>query len=298
MCIAPVTPRHFLATYLNKRPLYCSDRGYTSEAMPQIANVNDILSRMLVAPGALRLVHNECTIDESEYLMPPITTRSVARSIKTAALETYMRDGATLALNHCESWFAPLDALCQSISIACASRVTATLIVTLAPGTPTGLHWDGSDVLAYQISGAKTWSVFHPVLERSLRNSRPGEISSPAPAMCETLGPGDTLYVPAGWPHQVVAVTVPSVHVSMDFARPTGVDLLKRVLGNLIERLPVRRDLPVLDAQDARRAYASELRALVQDELSDDKINAYCAAYLLSLTRPPLSLRTHDTTTT
>ena len=82
----------------------------------------------------------------------------------------------------------------------------------LTPGDQVGLprHADDHDVIVVQLHGRKHWQVFD---------------GSDEPVVDTTLDPGDGLFVPRGWEHEVQADTF-SLHLTVGLLGSSWVDLL------------------------------------------------------------------------
>jgi bifunctional lysine-specific demethylase and histidyl-hydroxylase NO66 len=89
----------------------------------------------------------------------------------------------------------------------------------LTPRDQVGLrrHADDHDVIVVQLHGRKHWQVFD---------------GSEAPVVETTLDPGDVLYVPRGWEHEVRAETF-SLHLTIGLLGLSWVELLGSALASL-----------------------------------------------------------------
>lgn len=288
--ISPLTRNHFVQEHLSQSVAYFPNLPHRRMRLVTIAEVSDVISRIIVYPGMMRVKARGCEYPPSEYLSAPTTRHSAARLVKTAALEALLRSGATLFVDDCSGHFPDIDAFCRTLAEGFHSRVAATLIVTLVPDAPLPVHWDTHDVFVWQAVGSKRWPVFAPVVRYPLRPSLEGEITSPSVAWEGVMGPGDALYLPRGWPHQPVAVGTPSIHVTFDIARATGVDLLKFVVDRLVHDERVRSDLPLQGDKRDRNAFNSGLRDALLSAMSNEAVDAYYIAEKLGSEIRPLNL--------
>jgi hypothetical protein len=133
------------------------------------------------------------------------------------------------------------------------------------------------------------------VLELPLSGQRwTPSLGDPGPPVDElTLAPGDTLYIPRGWPHEAVAQEEDSLHVTVGVHPPTRMDALRAALdecgddvefrralgpdgglpGELLERLAARLR-PEDVARRARRHFVDTRRPVLDDQLTQARAAA------------------------
>lgn len=109
-------------------------------------------------------------------------------------------------------------------------RLASAVALWLGPaGTITPLHHDTSSILFVQVWGRKRVTLIAPSELALLRNARamyaqvePHELPSEVRVHELELGPGETLFLPVGWWHQVRALT-PSISLAFNgLARGTA----------------------------------------------------------------------------
>ena len=93
-------------------------------------------------------------------------------------------------------------------------------------------HWDPHDVLCLQVYGRKTWTVYHPLVERPLHSQQPRMWPGfdQAGARVEgtyTLEPGDLFYLPGGFPHHAKTTEDESLHLSVGLHHVAWHDLVR-----------------------------------------------------------------------
>jgi hypothetical protein len=283
-CIAPLTRDQFANDYLGKSVAYFPGSPDRFADLVSVDELNDVLSRLVIYPGMLRVLLQGHAVAKSHYLTDAISRHSDARLIKTAALETYLRSGATLIIDNCQGIFPAVAHLSASLAGGFASHVAATLFVVLSIDAPLPLHSDDHDVFVCQVIGQKRWPIYVP-------SSQPGvSPSSPSQAWEGVVNAGDVLYVPRDWPHQPTAVSAPSIHVTFDIASLTGADLLKFALLNVSQLERVRGNLRTPERGDNRHAYYATLREAVLGAMSDRAFDAFVTAQRLDAVPRKFSL--------
>jgi lysine-specific demethylase/histidyl-hydroxylase NO66 len=284
--IAPITREHFLAQYLGKEVLYCPGADGRLSDLITTADIEELLSRLVVYPGMMRVkAAAGRDLPATEYLTRPISRATDARLVDGAALERHLRSGATLIMDNCQGLFSRIHAACNVLADAFGSRVAATLFVVLVPDAPQPLHADDHDVFVCQVVGHKRWPVF-----RCDNSGVRPEMHTTTPAWEGILEPNDALYVPRGWPHQPSATVTPSVHVTFDIVAPTGMDLLAGLIDHVMQEAFVRANLPVTSSTGRRQSYNTELREIVLHAMADDAINTFVSAQRLAAVSRPFRL--------
>ncbi len=119
-------------------------------------------------------------------------------------------DGATVVLQSLQRTWPPIARFAAALERDIGHTVQANAYLT--PATSTGLrpHCDGHDVIVLQIWGSKRWTV-----------DGLGTFD---------LGPGDTLYIPAGTEHVAETGDEPSLHLTIGILRRTYRTVIERLL--------------------------------------------------------------------
>jgi bifunctional lysine-specific demethylase and histidyl-hydroxylase NO66 len=196
--------------------------------------------------------------------------------------------GATIVLQALHLHWHPAALYCRGLEQRLGFPVQANAYAT--PGSARGfsVHHDTHDVFVLQVSGSKRWRVYAPVLELPLSHQRwSGEAGDPVDEL--TLEPGDTLYLPRGWPHEAVAQEGDSLHLTVGLHPPTRLDALRAALGECGDDVEFRRagDVPpeLLErfadrltpeavARRARRRFVDTRRPILDDQLTQTRAAA------------------------
>jgi hypothetical protein len=285
-CIAPLQRRDFVAQVLGRAVSHFPGPEERFDELITMAELDEVLSRLVVLPGMIRVKTGGDIIPSSRYLTGSISKSDDARRVDTAALEKYLQSGATLIMDNCQGLFPGIQAFTESLAEVFRTRVTATLFVVLKVETPIILHADDHDVFVCQMLGQKRWPIF-TLAQADHVLGRGVDALAVSPTWQGTLRPGDALYVPRGWPHQPAAVVAPSLHVTFGVIAPTGADFLTFLLEQVQHRGVFRTELPLHAGAEERRAYNEALRDAVLATMSHQALNAYMGAQrLLAVARP------------
>ena len=126
----------------------------------------------------------------------------------------------------------PAARYCRALEAAlgCAAQANAYLTPPSARGF--AVHHDVHDVFVLQVFETKRWRWHEPVLQAPLKSQRwsaeLGDLGEPVAD--EVLHPGDTLYLPRGWPHEAFTSDTESLHLTIGLHSPTRVDALRAAL--------------------------------------------------------------------
>jgi ribosomal protein L16 Arg81 hydroxylase len=182
--------------------------------------------------------------------------------------------GYTLLVRHAERHDRRLAELASSFYDDFHAPVDIHMYFTPASQSGFGWHYDGEDVFILQTAGVKAYS-----LRKNTVNPWPTIETLPAdmgfdreimPVMKCTLGPGDWLYIPAGYWH-VASADADSISLAVGLQTPTALDVLDLVRQRLLNSLRWRQRLPVTGT--ACPCPPAELRSQLQSllsELADD----------------------------
>jgi len=258
----------------------------------------------------------------------------VAAAAKTGRLEDLGKDrpgprpgedgwpetpkGPSARVTGAQSFAPDLASLCARLSDELSHRVSANLYV--APPQSRGLdrHQDGHDVLILQVEGRKRWKVWSndapPPLDslpaltfeggsRLRRDYRGTPFGGRSVADSEVAGkkewsfdlsPGEMIYVPRGFAHDVWTEESHSAHLTFGFHLVSWVDLLITVVAQASRRHgPIREGLPIGFARvaplgDDVRRKTRELLALLTDTDGAEALEEVIGRWLhRDLERPP-----------
>lgn len=199
-------------------------------------------------------------------------------------LETWLRRGATLVIDHVQLFDAVVDQFASTLARDLNTRVNINCYVSWPAKQGFDVHFDRHDVFIVQVDGRKAWKVAPP------SHSWPVEqelISVTAPADLQpyvecSLGRGDVLYIPRGHWHYAIAET-PSIHLTVGPVPVTGVDVLSWLTAHLTATDDsFRKGIPLAGAKrlggdrpaDELQEYWHTLRDRLIDVLRQDDLLA------------------------
>ncbi len=194
--------------------------------------------------------------------------------------------GATLVLQGLNLHWRPAALYCRELEKAMGCPVQANAYLTPASAQGFSVHHDVHDVFVLQVSGTKRWRWYEPVLELPLQSQRwsqgfgdPGE-----PVADEVLRPGDTLYLPRGWPHEAFTSDSDSLHLTIGLHPPRRLDALKDALDRA-----AAEDVELRRALGSSGELPGDLLERVASRLGADEVRAAARRRFVSTRRPVLS---------
>jgi hypothetical protein len=185
---------------------------------------------------AFRLVKDGETLPASRYTKTTRTGSNEATGVLDArAVFEEFTDGATIVFQGMHRYWAPLADYCRRLEIALGHPVQANAYITPPGAQGFGAHEDEHDVFVLQSHGTKHWKVHQ---RHDLPPTRPPLIDS-------EVAPGDSLYIPRGFPHSASTQERESVHITIGILAVTWAAALTEAVKS-VESDPVwRQPLPL-----------------------------------------------------
>jgi ribosomal protein L16 Arg81 hydroxylase len=265
-------PKAFVAEHWSQRPLL--DRGAPqrfSELLDE-AEVEEVVGSRGLRLPAFRMVRRGTLIGTDLYTMSaPLGQGEVSDLIDPDGVVRLFEEGATLILRGLERYHPAITVFSKALAADLGHPVRANSYVTPANAQGYAIHYDLHDVFVLQCSGRKHWRVY----DRQIVDPLPGDDVEPyvrsedlgATIVDDVLGPGDTLYIPRGWPHFASTTGDASIHLTLGVHVLTWLDVLAAVLERAREYPELRAAVPVADAaafEEGFTAAADTLEALLE----------------------------------
>jgi len=257
-----VDPAAFIAEYWSRGPLLTrtADRRAAATRVPD--DFTDLLGPddvdELVATRGLRQPFFRVVRDGAPVAGTTRAGVAGGRRITDLADSDRLREqyaeGATLALQALHRLHPPLVTFCRDLAIELGHPTQANAYITPPGSRGFAAHHDTHDVFVLQTGGTKLWHVYAPVLELPLRSQPSSDLvgadgrllpEGTEPLLSVVLHPGDSLYVPRGFPHAAETTDERSLHLTIGVLGVTRHDVVQDVLGLVAKDVELRRALPV-----------------------------------------------------
>ena len=207
--------------------------------------LNSVLSYHRLAFPRVRIVHEQgrgdINVNRSD-VSPDSPDRSYVDVLK---LYERINEGGTLVVSSIHECDRTLDRVRLTLQRLFGIKININSYLSSKAERGLGLHWDSHDVLILQTEGRKHWTVYKPT--RDFPVDRDIDYSSAEPtevALDVVLEPGDLLYIPRGWWHDVIATGSPSLHLTIGFQWRTVSDYLRWLVDEMLAHEIVRQDIP------------------------------------------------------
>lgn len=291
LTLGPVGLDEFLAKSWDREPLRIprKEPGRFDSILSR-ADVERLLCETAIRSPAFRLVRDGVRLTEGDYSTDiPWRPRSFSGVAEVDRVGEEFQQGATIVLQALHIVWHAAAVYCRNLEAALGCAVQANAYLTPTASQGFGVHHDTHDVFVLQVAGSKRWRWYAPVQELPLNDQRwSSELHAAGEAVKDfVLEPGDTLYLPRGWPHEASTSDADSLHLTVGVHPPRRIDALRsaldscgddvefrRALGadgrlpdHLLERLAAKLE-PDEVARRARRQFLSTRRPVLDSQLA------------------------------
>lgn len=239
--------------------------------------LNELLATHRLEPPRLRLAQSGGEPLDLQSFLQYRAGRDRRRRpwLDVRRLNTLLARGATLILGEVQDMHPPLAALTREFARLFAAEPNVNLYAAFGRQRGFGPHWDDHDVFILQIAGEKRWLLYGPNRPYPLfRDVRPNDLQPARPLVRHRLKPGDLLYIPRGHWHDAVAVSEPTLHLTLGIPAVTAVDYLQWLGDDLCAIESMRRNVPLFDAE-RRTRWLGELQAAIARRLDDAALERF-----------------------
>jgi hypothetical protein len=229
-----------------------ADRGF--DDLLSLDDVDRIISSHGLRLPAFRLVRDGGTLPTASYTKTTRTGSEAATGVMDSkAVYREFAAGSTLVFQGMHRYWQPLALFCRQLEKSLGHPVQANAYVTPPGSQGFDAHEDEHDVFVLQSHGTKNWRVHE-------RHDLPPKR---APLIDSAIGPGDSLYIPAGFPHSASTQKDASVHVTVGILSLTWGTVLTEAVKLTEGDLMVDQPLPL------RFSDQENLAQLVEERLAD-----------------------------
>lgn len=250
-CVGDV--RAFAEGHWGQQPLLHRGDQRAFDGLLDLADVDRLITETLLRMPAFRLVKDGEPLDPATYTQTiRIGGRRLERTARPDRVSDEFEGGATIVLQALHRQSGAIGRFCRGLELALTHPVQANAYVTPPTARGFSVHHDTHDVFVLQTHGKKVWRVYRPVVELAGPDQPWKEsLGDPGEPLLEAgLAPGDTLYIPRGFPHDARAQDGVSVHITVGILASTWVDLWRSVMRGVSEHRSFREPLPMGFAAD------------------------------------------------
>jgi bifunctional lysine-specific demethylase and histidyl-hydroxylase NO66 len=272
----PIDPTVFLERYWERSPLLIErDEPGSFASLPGLEDVDALIaataSNRLQPNGVDRLVRSDPDGELTSQLVP--LSENAVPDIQVV-YRAYA-EGFTVIVNEAHRRSVAVGRLCRGLQAELNHPVGANLYLTPAASQGFPPHVDTHDVFILQLDGEKVWHVGEPSAALPLGDDRQSGREAPL-SQTYRLSPGDTFYLPRGFPHEAVAGGSSSLHLTVGVHAYRWADLIENAVRALAaEDVAFRGALPPgfldepLDSEWAAELARRLARALADGALTE-----------------------------
>lgn len=284
LLLSPVGEEEFFRDHWERGPLYV--KRDDAERFAALFALADLPQVVAAAARAMR----EQPPHEAPFLeiIPRADElRATPASPTVAAVYAAFDAGSTVRLNQVHQYWPPMLSYVRRLESELGFLVNVSAYCAPGDGAGAGAHFDEHDTAVAQIAGSKRWRFGPgpalpletvPLLPFETRGEmRRYRIRAPAYTPCDELeevilGPGDFLYLPRGYIHDVQAIGTFTVHLTFGIQQVTWIDFIGALAAAAGLRDPcLRRSIPVRHHRtrpEAMQAAADEALAAFAESAS------------------------------
>jgi bifunctional lysine-specific demethylase and histidyl-hydroxylase NO66 len=277
MLLAPSSPSEFLDRYFEREPLHIGrgdpvyfqdvyDVGEVESSIVTGALEHDKF--VLIKSGVGQVSVDEMTI-EQRYPRARHTGRTPKVVLDPRVVLSYFDRGYTLVIKDASLFSPRLQKFVNRVQQRLGFYVQTNVYFTPPKAQGFDVHHDTHDTMVMQIEGTKTWRVYDPVVELPVETqpfSKEEHVKNLKLNRQVTLQPGDTLYVPHGFPHEAMTSEGTSLHVTLAMCPLRVIDLLEAMVDfAAITDIELRRALPPGWHED--KEFPAKFAAMLRERL-------------------------------
>ena len=250
-------PDVFAAELWTKRAQHRHAAG--GEGFDDLLSLDDvdlIVSSAGLRLPAFRLVKDGETLPAARYTKTTRTGSNQASGVMDSrAVFDEFAHGATMVFQGMHRYWAPLAGYCRLLELALGHPVQANAYITPPGAQGFGAHEDEHDVFVLQSHGTKTWKVHE---RHDLPPTKP-------PVIDADIAPGDSLYIPAGFPHSASTQQRESVHITIGILTLSWAAVMTEAVRAVQSDPALHRPLPLrfaVEDGEFTREVAEHLRSI------------------------------------
>jgi ribosomal protein L16 Arg81 hydroxylase len=213
-----------METYWTRRPLVIQRKG--EEDFSDLYQVGEIEADVRLTSDVPFVRVARANHEQQDDMQLPRRDVPYSRSYVKDVLDadsvlSAFLDGASIIIDGLNLARDAVAQFCRSLELSLGLDSHGQAFYTPRDSQALEYHHDAHDVFILQISGEKLWRVGVPSVENPLM-----QMHLPLPecfAYEARLKPGDTLYLPRGWPHVATTDETDSLHLTIALAPYTWI---------------------------------------------------------------------------
>jgi hypothetical protein len=284
--LAPTTADEFFANHFERAPLHVSRND--PEYFAAVYGTADVEAALVVGarePEQFALVRaggEPVTLADVTLERPGVRWRATGKASRTFLdphkVAAYLEQGYTLIIKDAALFSASLQRFSNRLQHGLRSYAQTNVYLTPARAQGFEVHHDTHDTLTLQLAGEKTWRVYAPLIELPLE-SQPFHSGTKVPnlRLLQTvrLCPGDTLYLPRGFPHEASSDESTSLHATFALMPARVIDVLEIAIKLAADAdVELRRTFPPswTDAPEFAESFVELVAGRLRSALTPERV--------------------------
>lgn len=256
MLLAPSSPAEFLERYFEKELLHIGRAN--PDYFRDVYDVGEVESSIVVGalePDKFCLIKSgapQVSVDEMTIERRNPRARHTGRPpnlvLDPRVILSHFDRGYTLNIKDASLFSPRLQKFVNRLQQRLGFYVQTNIYFTPPKAQGFDVHHDTHDTMVMQIEGTKSWRVYDPVVELPVETQPYSKEEHGKHLKLNrqvTLQPGDTLYIPHGFPHEAMTAEGRSLHVTLAMCPMRVIDLLEAMIDlAAVTDVELRRALP------------------------------------------------------
>lgn len=248
-----LTPEDFSENFFEKHPCFGKTTINTD------VNFDDIFQAAFNAH-----LQHDARFTRSDALGGEISPKELDARIENENIKNHAdwfrklfeEEKVSLLINNASNYISSLTSPLNALGSMLEGNIYDYCIATPPEAAASNIHYDSLDVFSFNIAGEKNWELFEPITPLPSGHITMEEIGSDLSRLQlrleATLGPGDAIYIPRGWIHQVKNKSrSPSLQIAVAYTPDTWIGLFSNMLryayGRLTTSQQLRRSITLTD---------------------------------------------------
>ncbi|QUL37955.1 JmjC domain-containing protein [Erythrobacter sp. JK5] len=267
--IAPLGEDRFFDEFWEKQYFHLPAADRPDVRKPQelvtLTELEEALENYLLAYPQVRVMRDGAAVAKEAFCgdLGSTNARLATRILPDNVVALY-ETGASILFQGLQVWHPRVRSYCSRLASAIGGAVAANAYLTPPGSRALALHCDPHDGFVCQIVGSKAWQVTYPAIELPTESQLATLDLSDRhePIESFTLGQGDVLYIPRGFPHCAETTErEASLHLTISLRIPTWSDVLRMLAGDAASELDFRRGVRIDPRTSAKTGELNEVAA-------------------------------------
>ena len=280
--IYPIDNQQFFDEYLERKPLIVrrGDSRYYEDLLTFQEVESLLYSDSNNRDLDITLSHANRKIYLSEYAtMKQLYNVYLKSGINAGRVhDLFKNQKATVIIHQAAKHWLALEELSHRVSEDLKCSTGSNVFVTPSQAQCFDAHYDEHDLMIVQISGRKSWKIYESFVPLPLKpqNGKQVDFSHLKQLYEFDVEPGDLIYIPRGFVHEVKTTSSTSTHITLGISSITWTDLLVKHIEKLgTEEAALRESFfaSSLRSDDNSSSIMSLLKEKIHQSLSLASLN-------------------------